>query len=38
MTLSADEAVLTVIAKKTAKLGLMFLDIRRDFKALIQLS
>lgn len=37
MTSSGNEAVLTVLAKQNAKLGLLFLDIKRSAEALIQL-
>ena len=37
MTSSGEEAVLTVMAKPNAKLGLVFLDIKRAAEALSQL-
>ena len=37
MTSSGDEAVLTVMAKPNAKLGLIFLDIKRASEALAKL-
>ncbi|WP_201528090.1 MULTISPECIES: roadblock/LC7 domain-containing protein [Psychrobacter] len=37
MTSSGDEAVLTIMAKSNAKLGLIFLDIKRASEALAKL-
>lgn len=37
MTSSGDEAVLTIMAKPNAKLGLIFLDIKRASEALAKL-
>lgn len=37
MTSAGDEAVLTVLAKPNAKLGLIFLDIKRAARALSQI-
>ena len=37
MTSSGDEAVLTIMAKPNAKLGLFFLDIKRASEALAKL-
>ena len=37
MTASGDEAVLTIMAKPNAKLGLIFLDIKRASEALAKL-
>ena len=37
MTSAGDEAVLTIIAKSNAKLGLIFLDIKRAAEALSKL-
>ncbi len=37
MTSAGDEAVLTVLAKQNAKLGLLFLDIKRASEALANL-
>ena len=37
MTSSGDEAVLTIMAKPNAKLGMLFLDIKRASEALAKL-
>lgn len=37
LTAVGDEAVLTVLARKEAKLGLIFLDVNRTVDALSQL-
>ena len=37
MTAAGEEAVLTVLAKSNAKLGLIFLDIKRAARALSQI-
>jgi len=37
MTYAGDEAVLTVMAKSNAKLGLIFLDVKRAAKSIIEL-